>query len=213
MGYLAQGQQRHFFRHISSAAGKLTASHKKDRRKHDLSTRWQGRNFKTRGRLDYLYSRTDFNACLPDGLSGKSTEKRDGINAVMQDFSHVMIDMIRFNTGFLRTFWENSPVPDFNHGSNITFWIIYILIFVGLALQASGARMWRQSRHLREGIEDQLILENAKGPEGRSRQQLEERIVVPRHTIFLQIFPLYVLPIIIVVAGYFLLKLLGFITP
>lgn len=147
------------------------------------------------------------------GFLEKSTEKRDGINAVMQDFSHVMIDMIRFNTGFLRTFWENSPVPDFNHGSNITFWIIYILIFVGLALQASGARMWRQSRHLREGIEDQLILENAKGPEGRSRQQLEERIVVPRHTIFLQIFPLYVLPIIIVVAGYFLLKLLGFITP
>lgn len=147
------------------------------------------------------------------GFLEKSTEKRDGINAVMQDFSHVMIDMIRFNTGFLQAFWNNSPVPDFNHSSNVTFWIIYILIFVGLALQASGARMWRQSRHLREGIEDQLILENAKGAEGRSRQQLEEKIIVPRHTIFLQIFPLYVLPIIIVVAGYFLLKLLGFITP
>ena len=141
----------------------------------------------------------------------KSREKREGINAVMQDFSHVMIDMIRFNTGFLNAFWNNSPQPDFNHGSNITFWIIYILIFVGLALQASGARMWRQSRHLREGIEDQLILENAKGPEGRTRQQLEEKIVVPRHTIFLQFFPLYVLPVIIAVAGYFVLKLLGFI--
>ena len=71
--------------------------------------------------------------------------------------------------------------------------------------------MWRQSQHLREGIEDQLILEKAKGPEGRTRQQLEEKIIVPRHTIFLQFFPLYVLPILIAVAGYFVLKLLGFI--
>ncbi|KAB8307461.1 hypothetical protein EH228_15875 [Erwinia endophytica] len=145
------------------------------------------------------------------GFLEKSREKREGINAVMQDFSHVMIDMIRFNTGFLDAFWNNSPVPDFNNGSNITFWIIYLLIFVALALQASGARMWRQSRHLKEGIEDQLILENAKGAEGRSRQQLEEKIVVPHHTIFLQFFPLYILPVVIAAAGYFVLKLLGFI--
>lgn len=145
------------------------------------------------------------------GFLEKSREKREGINAVMQDFAHVMIEMIRFNTGFLSSFWNNSPVPDFNHGSNVLFWVIYVLIFVGLALQASGARMWRQSRFLREGIEDQLILENARGTEGHTRAQLEERIVVPRHTIFLQIFPLYVLPIIIAVAGYFVLKLAGFI--
>ncbi|WP_380180628.1 YniB family protein [Kalamiella sp. sgz302252] len=140
-----------------------------------------------------------------------SREKQEGINAVMQDFSHVMIDMIRFNTGFLNGFWHNSPVPDFNQGGNWLFWLIYILIFVGLALQASGARMWRQAQHLREGIEDQMILERAKGEEGRSRQQLEEKIVVPRHTIFLQFFPLYILPVVIAVAGYFILKLAGFI--
>ncbi|MDU3077171.1 MAG: YniB family protein, partial [Mixta calida] len=44
-----------------------------------------------------------------------------------------------------------------------------------------------------------------------TRQQLEEKIVVPRHTIFLQIFPLYILPVIIAVAGYFVLSLLGFV--
>lgn len=145
------------------------------------------------------------------GFLEKSQEQRDGINAVMQDFTHVMIDMIRFNTGFLHSFWTNSPVPNFNGGSNLLFWAIYILIFVGLALQASGARMWRQSRHLREGIEDRMILEQARGDEGLSRQQLEEKIVVPRHTIFLQFFPLYILPLIVAVAGYFVLKLLGFI--
>lgn len=141
----------------------------------------------------------------------KSREQRSGINAVMQDFAHVMIDMIRFNTGFFSGFWHHSPVPDFNNESNLLFWGIYILIFIGLAMQASGARMSRQARYLREGIENQMILENARGAEGQSRAQLEEKIVVPRHTLFLQIFPLYILPVIVAVAGYFILKLAGFI--
>ncbi|PKH26498.1 hypothetical protein CIG19_01495 [Enterobacterales bacterium CwR94] len=145
------------------------------------------------------------------GFLYSNSEKQPGIDAVLMDFIHVMIDMIKFNTPFLGFFWQNSPVPDFNRGLNIAFWIIYFLIFVGLALTASGARMSRQARHIREGIEDQLILEKAKGSEGRSRLELEERIQVPRHTILLQFFPLYIFPIIIAVAGYFVLRLLGFI--
>lgn len=141
----------------------------------------------------------------------KHSEKQPGIDAVMLDFVHVMIDMVRFNTPFLGFFWHNSPVPEFNGQMNIGFWLIYILIFVGLALEASGARMARQARHIKEGIEDQMILEQTKGSEGRSRQQLEEKVGVPRHTIFLQIFPLYILPIVIAVVGYFVLSLLGLV--
>ncbi|MGK3696172.1 YniB family protein, partial [Escherichia coli] len=51
-------------------------------------------------------------------------------------------------------------------------------------------------RFLREGVEDQLILEKAKGEEGLTREQIESRIVVPHHTIFLQFFSLYILPVI-----------------
>ena len=69
----------------------------------------------------------------------------------------------------------------------------------------------RQTRFLREGLEDQLILEKAKGAEGMSREQIESRIVVPHHTIFLQIFPLYVLPAILIIGGYFFFSLLGFL--
>ncbi|MCL7559483.1 YniB family protein, partial [Staphylococcus aureus] len=105
----------------------------------------------------------------------------------------------------------NSPTPDFQSGLNLVFWLIFILIFIGLALQDSGARMSRQARFLREGVEDQLILEQAKGSEGLSREQLESRIVVPHHTIFLQIFPLYILPVIVIVIGYFFFSLLGFL--
>lgn len=139
------------------------------------------------------------------------SEKKPGIDAVLLDFAHVMIEMIRFNTPFLNVFWYNSPTPDFHHAMNVGFWIIFALIFVALALQASGARMARQAKFLREGVQDQLILERAKGPEGLSKAQIDEKIVVPRNTIFLQIFPLYVLPVIIIVAGYFFFKLLGFL--
>ena len=139
------------------------------------------------------------------------SEKQAGINAVMLDFAHVMIEMMRFNTPFLNFFWFNSPTPDFKQSLNIGFWSIFALIFVALALQASGARMRRQTRFLREGLEDQLILEKAKGTEGMSREQIESRIVVPHHTIFLQIFPLYVLPVILIIGGYFFFSLLGFL--
>lgn len=140
------------------------------------------------------------------------SKAQQGINAVMLDFVHVMVDMVRFNTNFLNMFWYNSPVPVLEQGvtsANIMFFIIYWLIFVGLALQASGARMSRQVTHIREGIQDQLILEQAKGSEGRTKQQIEERIILPRHTIFVQYFPLYILPIVLAVIAYFILKLLG----
>lgn len=139
------------------------------------------------------------------------SEKQPGIDAVMMDFAHVMIEMVRFNTPFLNVFWHNSPQPNFTSGMNLGFWIIYILIFVGMALQASGARMARQARFLRENVQDQLILEKAKGEEGLTKEQLDARVVVPRHTIFLQIFPLYILPVVLIVLGYFFFSLLGFL--
>ena len=138
------------------------------------------------------------------------TVEQEGINAVMLDFTHVMIDMMRVNTPFLNLFWYNSPTPDFHNSKNIMFWVIFILIIVGLAMQDSGARMSRQARFLREGVEDQLILEKAKGSDGLTREQIESRIVVPHHTIFLQFFPLYILPVIVIVLGYFFFSLLGF---
>ncbi|MCK8218602.1 YniB family protein, partial [Erwinia amylovora] len=60
-----------------------------------------------------------------------------------------------------------------------------------------------------EGIEDQMIIEQARGAEGHTRAQLEEKIEVPRHTFLLQIFPLYILPAMVAVAGFFVLKLAG----
>ncbi|PPS59227.1 hypothetical protein CRX72_16240 [Pantoea sp. BRM17] len=50
--------------------------------------------------------------------------KQPGLDAVLLDFIHVMVDMLKFNTSFLNPFWHNSPVPDFHGGANIGFWIV-----------------------------------------------------------------------------------------
>lgn len=160
-----------------------------------------------------------FPTCLSTSISllnfmfTKSLKEQaaEGINSVMFDFIHVMTDMVRFHTPFLSFFWQNAPVPDFYSKGNIGFWIIYVLIFVGLALQSSGARMWRQTRRIKEAIDDQLLLERVKGKEGFTREQLEERIALPKNSVFRQFFPLYVLPIMVLTTGYLVLSLLGMV--
>lgn len=106
-----------------------------------------------------------------------------GINAVVSDFFHVIIDMMRFNTPFLNAFWHNSPQPDFSRdlfaSPNMLFWLIYILVFVVLALQASGARISRQVKHVREGVEDQMVLEQARGNSGISAPSLNSALSWP----------------------------------
>lgn len=137
------------------------------------------------------------------------TKQDKGVNAVAMDFLHVMIDALRYSTRFLNAFWHNSPIPELGQGitwANILFLIIYWLIFVGIALTVTGARVSRQVRFVRESLDDKLILERLKGSEGLTRQQLEEKVVLSHHSLFRQIFPLYVLPILLLIAGHFFLE-------
>ncbi len=141
--------------------------------------------------------------------SGKSKT----ISAVIRDLVNLMIDVTRFNTGFLNMFWHYSPVPDADRlfsVANFMFLIIYLLIFIGAALQITGARMARQLERIREGIEDQIILEQAKGNESDDvREQLEERMVLPHHSIFSQYFTLYILPVVCGIVIYLILDFSG----
>ncbi|MDY8722134.1 Uncharacterised protein [Proteus mirabilis] len=81
-------------------------------------------------------------------------------------------------------------------------------MFIGLALSASGLRMYRQVKYLKENIQDQLIIERAL-KSGITAQELEQNIKLPRHTLFTQVMVLYISPIIVIAIGYFLLKFLG----
>lgn len=136
------------------------------------------------------------------------TDDTHELYLVFKDFIRVFLEMIRTYTSFLDYFWNNSPLPTLSTGwssNNIFFIAIYILIFVGLALMSSGARMSRQLRHVREHIEDMAIVEQTKGDDGLSYQALMQKVKFPHHTILLQFFRLYILPAAIAAAVYFMM--------
>lgn len=135
----------------------------------------------------------------------------EGIHAVINDFFRVLAEMVQFNTSFLNFFWRNSPTPNTQMGfsqENILFFVIFFLMFVGLAFSASGLRMHRQAKYLKENVQDQLIIERAM-KSGVTKEELQQNVQLPRHTIFTQIMVLYLSPIIVIAIGYFLLKFLG----
>lgn len=134
------------------------------------------------------------------------------LGPTVKDFIRVFVEMLRANTGFLDYFWVNSPLPTVGTGfsqNNLLFLFVYFLMFVGLALSASGARISRQLKSVKEKVEDMAIIEQLKEKEeAETYQQLMSKLRFPHHTIFLQIFRLYVLPIVIAVAAYYLLSYL-----
>ncbi|MGL4859621.1 MAG: YniB family protein [Enterobacteriaceae bacterium] len=137
---------------------------------------------------------------------------QQGLSTVLADFLHLIIEVARFNTPFLHAFWTLAPVPHFSSGlitANVMFFIIYFLIFFGLAINAGGQRLSRQAKTIREGIEDQLILEGLKEQGARSRQELEQAAQLPLPTIFRQVGLLYVTPLVFIVLGYFSIQQLG----
>lgn len=99
-------------------------------------------------------------------LAEKQGLQGDGLNAVANDFIKIMSHIIRQNTAFLDFFWHNSPIPSTHMGfstANFAFILLFFLMFVGQALSASGNRMNRQLKFIKESIEDHLIFERAKG--------------------------------------------------
>lgn len=128
------------------------------------------------------------------------------LTMVIKDFIRITVDMLRTYTGFLDYFWLNSPVPTIGTGfsqNNVMFLLIYFLIFVGLALNASGARMGRQVKNVRENVQDLAVVEQLKGDDALSYHEMIGKLRFPHHTILLQFFRLYFLPIAIAAVVYF----------
>ena len=109
-------------------------------------------------------------------------------------------------------FWNYSPTPDHLNlakSENAYFIGIYLLIFVGTALFASGNKLARRLSKLREKIEDQVIAESIKGEKARSREQIERESEIPEYSIFSQFHQLYLAPIVVALVAALLLKLMG----
>jgi len=121
------------------------------------------------------------------------------------------VSWIADNTQFLNFFWEHSPVPNhlnISEPENIYFLLTYGVLFIGLALKASGDKMSGRLAKIREQIEDQLMKESINGERTRSRQEIEDSIEVPNSNLFTQFQQLYIAPTITAVIAGIIIKLL-----
>lgn len=177
----------------------------------ELSNSILYRYWKACFRVDNFFISTGVYSSFFSLTSRKARFAEDGLNAVANDFIKIMSHIIRQNTAFLDFFWHNLPIPSTHMGfstANFAFILLFFLMFVGQALSASGNRMNRQLKFIKESIEDHLIFERAKGVEV-SKEDIEAKITIPRHTIFQQFFILYMLPLIIGGILYFMMNILG----
>lgn len=123
------------------------------------------------------------------------------INRPIQQFTLMLSE----NTRALDWFWDNSPTPDFIRLSNAGHWkflLIYLLIFVGAALFASGRTLMRKVEEVEPLIQAQLNAPVEEGAAVMTLQQLEDSTPVGAvPSFFSQVRLLYVLPLSIG-AGY-----------
>lgn len=138
-------------------------------------------------------------------------EQTQEMTAAVMDFVKVMVDMLHQYTGFLEYFWVNSPIPNLNNwtaNSSLWFIAIFFLIFIGLALQASGNRLTKRIFSIREGVIERAALEGMNGVEGRSLEELQKSVSIPNASVFAQFGLLYIAPIIWGVIVYAILRLI-----
>ncbi|MCD1126745.1 YniB family protein [Jinshanibacter sp. LJY008] len=134
------------------------------------------------------------------------------MTATIMDFLQVIIKIVRQYTSFLEYFWANSPIPDILHwsaSSSLWFIVIFMLMFIGLALQASGARLAKRVYNVKEGIRERAILEAMNGDEARSFAELEKLISIPNTSIFAQYGLLYISPVFWGIFIYIILYLIN----
>lgn len=88
---------------------------------------------------------------------------------------------VNANTQPLNWFWDNSPTPSFldlSYPSHWKFLLIYLLIFVGAALFASGRMLMRKVEAVEPLIEAQLNAPVEDGVPAKPLQQLEDSTLV-----------------------------------
>ncbi|MDR0807444.1 MAG: YniB family protein [Enterobacteriaceae bacterium] len=134
------------------------------------------------------------------------------IAVTVMDFLQVLIKIARQYTPMLESFWVSSPVPDigsWSSSNSVWFIVIFLLMFVGLALSASGTRLAKRVRNISDGVTERAVLEAMNGDQARSRQELEKLISIPNTSIFAQAGQLYIAPIFWGIFVYIVLHLIN----
>ncbi|SES77496.1 YniB family protein [Thorsellia anophelis] len=114
---------------------------------------------------------------------------------------------------FIGFYWSTAPTPTIGHGffgdGNFSFFIVFWGMFLGMALVQSSDKLFRQVRNVKQTVESLLLIESARGETVQSRDELISQLKLRHHSVFVQYFPLYIFPIIIIAIINFALGFLG----
>ncbi len=125
-----------------------------------------------------------------------------------------LVYLIYENTNFLEFFWKHSPIPtpkELLSNSNIQFFVIYLIIFVGMALVGSARSLSARLAEIDKEIENELIRESVKGKPPRKRQEIQEQVSVPKPSWLSQFHTLYLAPIVVGLVVAAIAKLSGLV--
>lgn len=111
-------------------------------------------------------------------------------SAVLSDPYKQLFIFIYGKTQFLSIFWNNSPTPDHTNltgSASISFFIIYVFIFIASAIKDSGAKLSERLAKTRDQIDDQLMQDQIGALPSRSKQEIRDALVIPNYPVLNQL--------------------------
>lgn len=118
------------------------------------------------------------------------------------------------HTRFLEFLWEHSPIPtprDLLSSGTIASFVIYLCIFLGLALIGSARSLSARLAEIDKKIENELIRESVKGCAPRRREEIQAQVSDPKPGCLGQFHTLYLAPIIVGLVVAVIAKLSGLV--
>ncbi len=132
--------------------------------------------------------------------------------AIAAPFKTIVSSVYNYTTPWLDFFWNNSPTPDpqaISSSESISTFVIYGIIFIGMAFLASGKKKIKRIAEINDAIDKQMLKESIQGLRSRPRSEIEGSVEMPKENFFTQFHTLYLAPIITGVVIAILTKILG----
>lgn len=127
-------------------------------------------------------------------------DRSDQISNAIAQAVQRLVYLVYENTHFLEFFWVHSPTPTLKDAislGNITSFVIYLFIFVGMGFINSATALSRQIKSVNKEIERELIRDSVRGNTSLRKQEMQEQAAIPQSPFITQLHTLYFAPIIV----------------
>lgn len=132
--------------------------------------------------------------------------------AIAAPFKNIVYYIYTNTSPWLNFFWDNSPTPDphaISSSESISTFVIYGIIFIGMAFIGSGKKKIMKIIRINEAIDEQMLKDSLEGRHQRARDEIERSVDIPSDKFFTQFHTLYIAPIVTGIVIAIITKLVG----